>query len=57
VHPLYGPSILDQSMDQTGWGLVYHIDPMAGQHSSPIQVNKRLLLLNIHSSVQWQAAY
>lgn len=51
------PSILGQSMEQTGRGLVYHIDPNAGQHSRQMQVNRRLLLLNIHSSVQWQAAY
>ena len=57
MHPLCGPSILGQSMDQTGRGLVHHIDPMTGQHGRQIQVNRKVLLLNIHFGVQWQAAY
>lgn len=32
-------------------GLVYHKDPMVGQPSRQIRVNRKLLLLNIHSSV------
>lgn len=38
-------------------GLGYHIDPMAGQHSRQIRVNRKVLLVNIHSSVQQRAAY
>lgn len=30
MHPLYWPSILGQSMDETGHGLVHHIHPKAG---------------------------
>lgn len=29
-------------------GLVYHIDPIAGQHSRQVRVNRKVLLLNIH---------